>query len=76
MTCPYCHCTLYSRRPRCEDCGESLPEEYTIPHPQAEAMRAAVEESKAYLAKRRAEAAMEEEERRAAQAAFFPPPGF
>ena len=37
MTCPHCHRTLYSRRLRCEHCGETLPAEYLIPDPQEEA---------------------------------------
>jgi hypothetical protein len=67
MNCPHCHRTLYSRRPRCEHCGETLPPEYLIPDPQEEALKAEIEESKAYLAKRRKEAAEEEEEKRRAQ---------
>ncbi len=73
MTCPHCHRTLYSRRPRCEHCGETLPEEYLVPDPNEEALKEAIEESKAYLAKRRAEAAKEEEERSAIQTMSFPP---
>lgn len=72
MTCPYCHRTLYSRRPRCEHCGETLPEEYLIPDPQEEALKVEIEEIKARIAKTRAEAAKEEEERRAAQGAAAP----
>jgi hypothetical protein len=49
-----------------------LPEEYLIPDPQEEALKAEIEEIKARIAKTRAEAAKEEEERRAAQAAAPP----
>ena len=74
MKCPYCRRTLYSRRPRCEHCGEALPEEYLIPDPQEEALKAEIEEIKARIAKTRAEAAKEEESK-AARGMFTPPPG-
>ena len=74
MTCPHCYRTLYSRRPRCEHCGETLPEEYLIPDPQEEALKAEIEEIKARIAKTRAETAKEDEERSAKHGTAFPPP--
>ena len=62
MNCPHCHKVLYSRRPRCEHCGETLPPEYLIPDPNEEALKEAIEESKAYLAQRRKEEEEEEDE--------------
>lgn len=74
MKCPSCRRTLYSLRPRCEHCGETLPAEYLIPDPQEEALKAEIEEIKARIAKTRAETAKEEKERAARHTAFVPPP--
>lgn len=70
MDCPRCRRTLYSRRPRCEHCGETLPEEYLIPPPWEAALKEEIREIESRIAKNRAEAEKEAKE----QAANFPPP--
>ena len=73
MNCPHCRRTLYTRRPRCEHCGEALPEECLVPPPWEEALKAEIREVKNRIARTRAEAAKEEERQAWPAPSLLPP---